>query len=43
MFDFSTLRATGAAAVAASILAAPAGAETIRLAHWVPPQHTLTA
>ena len=26
-----------------SILAAPAGAETIRLAHWVPPQHTLTA
>jgi len=43
MLDFSTLRAAGAAAVAASMLAAPAGADTLRLAHWVPPQHTLTA
>lgn len=40
MFDFTTL---GRAGAVAAFLAAPAGAETIRLAHWVPPQHTLTA
>jgi len=43
MFDMTTVRMTGAAAVAAAMLTAPAGAETLRLAHWVPPQHTLTA
>lgn len=32
------------AAIAATVaLIAPAGAETLRLAHWVPPAHTLTA
>ncbi|MCA2011279.1 TRAP transporter substrate-binding protein [Cereibacter sphaeroides] len=43
MLDFSTLRLAGAAATAAAMLAAPAGATTLRFAHWVPPQHTLTA
>ncbi|GAB4260947.1 MAG: TRAP transporter substrate-binding protein [Pararhodobacter sp.] len=43
MFDFTALRRAGAAAAAVALLAAPAGAETLRLAHWVPPQHTLTA
>src|SRR5690606_32310789 len=43
MLDFTTLRALGAAAVTAAAMAAPAGATTLRLAHWVPPQHTLTA
>jgi TRAP-type C4-dicarboxylate transport system substrate-binding protein len=43
MFEFTTLRRAGAVAAAAAMMTAPAGAETIRLAHWVPPQHTLTA
>lgn len=44
MFTVKTLRATGvAAALAATLTTAPAMAETLRLAHWVPPQHTLTA
>ena len=43
MLDFTTLRLTGAAAAVAAALAAPAAAETLRLAHWVPPAHTLTA
>lgn len=43
MLDFTTLRAAGAAAATAAVLAAPAGATTLRFAHWVPPQHTLTA
>ncbi|MCB1389794.1 MAG: TRAP transporter substrate-binding protein [Rhodobacteraceae bacterium] len=43
MLDFTTLRAAGAVAVTAAALAAPAGATTLRFAHWVPPQHTLTA
>ncbi|NDV02837.1 TRAP transporter substrate-binding protein [Pseudoroseicyclus tamaricis] len=34
---------TIAAATAVAALAAPAAAETLKLAHWVPPQHTLTA
>ncbi|PTX04993.1 TRAP transporter substrate-binding protein [Pararhodobacter aggregans] len=43
MLDFTTLRTAGAALAAAAVLAAPATATTLRLAHWVPPQHTLTA
>lgn len=43
MLDFSTLRAVGAVAAAVTLMSAPAGAETLRLAHWVPPAHTLTA
>lgn len=43
MLDFTTLRALGAVAAAATLIAAPSGAETLRLAHWVPPAHTLTA
>ena len=43
MFDFTNVRGIGAAAAAAALLAAPATAETLRLAHWAPPAHTLTA
>lgn len=43
MLDLTNVRGIGAAAIAATLLAAPAGAETLRLAHWVPPAHTLTA
>ncbi|MBN8194778.1 hypothetical protein JI667_22015, partial [Bacillus sp. NTK074B] len=43
MFDFSTIRAAGALAATAAVLAAPVGATELRFAHWVPPQHTLTA
>ncbi|MCL4676235.1 MAG: C4-dicarboxylate ABC transporter substrate-binding protein, partial [Pararhodobacter sp.] len=43
MLDFTTLRTLGAVAAAATLIAAPSGAETLRLAHWVPPAHTLTA
>ncbi|WP_127104145.1 TRAP transporter substrate-binding protein [Pararhodobacter zhoushanensis] len=43
MLNFTTLRAAGAVAATAAVLAAPAGATTLRFAHWVPPQHTLTA
>ncbi len=43
MFDFSNIRAVGAVAAAAAVLAAPVGATELRFAHWVPPQHTLTA
>ncbi|WP_373354905.1 TRAP transporter substrate-binding protein [Pseudoroseicyclus sp. CXY001] len=37
------LMKTLAAGTAALALAGPAAAETLKLAHWVPPQHTLTA
>lgn len=43
MLDFTKLRAAGAILATATVLAAPAGATTLRFAHWVPPQHTLTA
>lgn len=42
MLNISTLRIAGAVAVA-TLLSAPVAAETMRLAHWVPPAHTLTA
>ncbi|MGZ9808871.1 TRAP transporter substrate-binding protein [Pseudoroseicyclus sp. H15] len=40
---FKTFAAAATAATAIAALAAPATAETLKLAHWVPPQHTLTA
>ncbi|GGL67693.1 TRAP transporter substrate-binding protein [Wenxinia marina] len=37
------LRRLAATATAAALLAGPAMAETLKLAHWVPPQHVLTS
>lgn len=37
------LRTTAAAVALAAVSALPAGAETLKFAHWVPPAHTLTA
>ncbi|WP_323034454.1 TRAP transporter substrate-binding protein [Pararhodobacter sp.] len=42
MLNVSTFR-LAAAAAAVTLMTAPATAETLRLAHWVPPAHTLTA
>lgn len=41
MFDSVSIRF--AAVAAAGLMATAASAEPLRLAHWVPPQHTLTA
>lgn len=43
MFHFKTMRRAATALTAVALLAMPAAAETLRLAHWVPPAHTLTA
>lgn len=43
MMHFAKIRPAAAAVVAATLLSAPAGAETLRFAHFVPPAHTLTA
>lgn len=42
MLNVSTFR-LAAAAAAVTLITAPVTAETLRLAHWVPPAHTLTA
>lgn len=43
MFHFTTLRRAATALTAIALLAGPAAADSLRLAHWVPPAHTLTA
>jgi len=43
MINVTNLRLAGAAAAVATLISGAVSAETIRLAHWVPPAHTLTA
>lgn len=43
MTDARVIRSGIAAAVLATTLALPAAAETLKLAHWVPPAHILTS
>ena len=43
MSDFGSFRGLAAAVAAVAALALPAGAETLKLAHWVPPAHVLTS
>jgi len=42
MLNTSTVRRVAGAVVVSATLAAPAFAETLKLAHWVPPAHVLT-
>lgn len=43
MFDTTILKSAAAAVALAGAMAVPAAAETLKLAHWVPPAHILTS